>query len=66
MHSKASASELLLGKVGIERMARQPAARVLIGGLGLGFTLRTVLEGLQPDAQVEVLELVPQVVVADL
>lgn len=62
MHSEASASELLLGKLGIERVARAPAVRVMIGGLGLGFTLRTVLEGLGADAQVDVLELVPQVV----
>lgn len=62
MHSKASASELLLGKIGIERIARSPGARVMIGGLGLGFTLRTVLEGLGEDAQVDVVELVPQVV----
>lgn len=62
MHSKASASESLLGKVGIERVAREPTVRVMIGGLGLGFTLRTVLEGLGPDARVDVLELVPAVV----
>ena len=63
MHSKASASELLLGELGVERVFSEPAARVMIGGLGLGFTLRTVLEGLGSDAQVDVLELVPQVVV---
>jgi spermidine synthase len=62
MHSKASASELLLGKIGIERIAREPGARVMIGGLGLGFTLRTVLEGLGDDAHVDVVELVPKVV----
>ena len=45
MHSKASASELLLGKLGIELVRKQPKPRVMIGGLGLGFTLRTVLEG---------------------
>ena len=44
MHSKASASELLLGKLGIELVRKEPSARVMIGGLGLGFTLRTVLE----------------------
>ncbi|TVP79966.1 MAG: spermine synthase [Puniceicoccaceae bacterium] len=62
MHSKASASELLLGKLGIERVARTPGARVMIGGLGLGFTLRTVLAGLGADAQVDVVELLPKVV----
>jgi spermidine synthase len=65
MHSKASASELLLGKMGIERLAKQqlqPQARVMIGGLGLGFTLRTVLAGLSAEAQVDVVELMPKVV----
>jgi len=62
MHSKASASELLLGKMGIERIIKERQARVMIGGLGLGFTLRTVLAGLGADAQVDVVELVPKVV----
>ena len=62
MHSKASASELLLGKLGIELVRKEPSARVMIGGLGLGFTLRTVLEGLAADAQVDVVELIPEVV----
>jgi spermidine synthase len=62
MHSKASASELLLGKLGIELIRKAPEPRVMIGGLGLGFTLRTVLEGLGADAQVDVVELVPKVV----
>ncbi|MGH7617649.1 MAG: spermidine synthase, partial [Gemmatimonadaceae bacterium] len=39
-----------------------PAARVLIGGLGLGFTLRAALETLRTDAQVVVAELVPEVI----
>lgn len=62
MHSKASASERLLGKIGVERLIKEPKARVMIGGLGLGFTLRTVLEGLGPDSEVDVVELVPEVV----
>ena len=62
MHSKASASELLLGKLGVERCHKDVKARVLIGGLGLGFTLRTVLGSVGPEVQVDVIELVPQVV----
>jgi spermidine synthase len=62
MHSKASASELLLGKLGIERHIKKPQPRIMIGGLGLGFTLQTVLAGLGADAKVDVVELVPQVV----
>ena len=52
MHSKASASEHLLGKLGIELVRKEPRPHVMIGGLGLSFTLRTVLEGLSADAQV--------------
>jgi spermidine synthase len=62
MHSKASASELLLGKLGIENLTKASKPLVMIGGLGLGFTLRTVLVGLKEDAQVDVVELVPKVV----
>src|SRR3954449_12433126 len=35
---------------------------VLVGGLGLGFTLRAVLDRLAPDARVTVAELVPELV----
>ena len=38
------------------------ACRVLIGGLGLGFTLRAVLDLAAPDAEVTVCELIPEVV----
>ncbi|WP_339095589.1 hypothetical protein WDJ50_13430 [Deinococcus sp. VB142] len=37
-------------------------ARVLVGGLGMGFTLAEALRHLGPDARVVVAELVPQVV----
>jgi spermidine synthase len=39
-----------------------PNARVLIGGLGLGFTLRAALQALRPDAEVVVAELVAEVI----
>lgn len=48
-----------------ERSARLfgvAARRVLIGGLGMGYTLRTALDWLEPDAQVTVCELVPEIV----
>ena len=50
IYSKASASELILGKIGIELLKKEPRPRLMIGGLGLGFNLRTVLEGLSADA----------------
>jgi len=62
MHARASTSELLLGKLGVERLSHDAKARVLIGGLGLGFTLRSVLERLGSEAVVDVVELVPKVV----
>ena len=61
MHSRASASELYLGSVGVEHLYRTKAPRILIGGLGLGFTLKTVLERLDAEAIVEVIELMPLV-----
>ena len=48
-----------------ERSARlhgAAARRVLIGGLGMGFTLRTALDWIEPAAQVTVCELVPEIV----
>ncbi len=38
------------------------ARRILIGGLGLGFTLRAVLDLAPPDAEVTVCELIPEIV----
>jgi spermidine synthase len=62
MHSAATASELQLGQLAAPRMAAVPAARVLIGGLGLGFTLQSVLGGAGAGTVVEVAELIPEVV----
>lgn len=62
MHSKASASELLLGRLGVGRLRRDSNARVMIGGLGLGFTLRSVLDSIGEGTHVDVVELLPKVV----
>lgn len=60
MTSMAHGSEAHLAEAGC---AGQPAdARVLIGGLGMGFTLRAALAVLGPEARVEVVELVEAVV----
>ncbi len=61
MHSRASASELLLGEIAVQKLWKTPKAHVLVGGLGLGFSLKTVLKSLQPDARVHVVELIPEV-----
>ena len=62
MHSAATASELALGEIGTARLTRGQTAGVLIGGLGLGFTLRRVLERAGPFTAVHVVELLPEIV----
>ena len=62
MHSRAAASEILLGELGASRVEREGEARILIGGLGLGFTLRAVLAATGPHTKVEVVELIPDIV----
>ncbi|GJD53355.1 Polyamine aminopropyltransferase [Methylobacterium crusticola] len=61
MNSDRNGSERALATLGCARLRERPRARVLIGGLGLGFTLRAALEALGPDAAVVVAELVPAV-----
>ena len=62
MHSVTSASEVLLGELAGELLAKPGPVRVLIGGMGLGYTLKAVLAKAGPKAQVEVGELMPEVV----
>lgn len=62
MSSRHSYSEEQLGSVGCEPLRARRNAQVLIGGLGLGFTLRAALAALASDAQVVVAELLPEVV----
>jgi spermidine synthase len=51
-----------LGELAAQRLSRLTAPRILIGGLGLGFTLKSVLDRVGPAAKVQVAELVPKVV----
>ena len=72
MNSRTHGSEDALGTLACEPLASEPfaselgrdkqAAQVLIGGLGMGFTLAAALQSLPADAQVVVAELVPGVV----
>ncbi len=62
MNSRLSGSEEALATLACERIGGRPAPRMLIGGLGMGFTLRAALAHLGPDAGVVVAELVPAVV----
>ncbi|WP_150909469.1 spermine/spermidine synthase domain-containing protein [Marinobacter halotolerans] len=61
MNSRVHGSEDALATLACERIAEQPSPRVLIGGLGMGFTLAAALAALGKDAQVTVAELVPEV-----
>jgi spermidine synthase len=51
-----------LAEVACAPLRERAGARVLIGGLGLGFTLRAALRELREDAEVVVAELVPEVI----
>lgn len=62
MSSTSTSSELLLAERGCSHLAHHPNPRVLIGGLGLGFTLERVLQAIGPHGVVHVAELVPEVV----
>lgn len=62
MSSYATASELALAQHSCARLAAHPEPRILIGGLGLGYTLQRVLELVGKNAVVEVAELIPEVV----
>jgi spermidine synthase len=62
MSSRLSGSEEALAALTCDRVKGRPRPHVLIGGLGMGFTLRAALAALGPDAAVTVAELVPEVV----
>ena len=62
MNSAARRSEEALAREVCARLPRQQAPRVLVGGLGMGLTLRALLDALPGDARVAVAELNPVVV----
>jgi spermidine synthase len=62
MHSAISASELLLGELAVKGLTDQSPSCVLIGGLGLGFSLKSVLAKTAPASTIHVVELIQQVV----
>ncbi|HWD28556.1 MAG TPA: hypothetical protein VG387_15400 [Rhizomicrobium sp.] len=62
MSSRMSGSEIALAELACERLRGRRNCRMLIGGYGMGFTLRAALAGLGGDAQVVVAELVPAII----
>lgn len=62
MSTRMRGSEVALGTMACARIAGRAAPRLLIGGYGLGFTLRAVLGALGADATVVVAELVPEII----
>ena len=61
MNSLANRSEVVLGHRGCDHLKGHPSPRVLVGGLGMGFTLKAVLDTLPITAMVTVAELNPVV-----
>lgn len=62
MNSRLSNSEVQLATLSAARVGMRPKPRILIGGLGMGFTLRAALECFPADSDIVVAELVPAVV----
>ncbi|WP_066798805.1 hypothetical protein [Sphingomonas soli] len=62
MNSRMSGSEEQLAVMTIERLGARAGLRLLIGGYGMGFTLRAALPMLKKDALVTVAELVPKII----
>ncbi len=62
MNSRLSGSEQALATLACDIVAARQELRILIGGLGMGFTLRAALHALPQDARIDIAELVPAVV----
>jgi spermidine synthase len=62
MNSHANRSELALAELALADVARKSSPRVLVGGLGMGCTVRAALDLLPADASLIVSELNPEIV----
>ena len=62
MNNRMHGSEEDLATLSWERLQGRPAPAILIGGLGMGFTLRATLGVVPAGARVTVAELVPEIV----
>ena len=61
MSSRQAGSEEAMSNIAAERVGARPRSRILIGGLGMGFTLRAALAQFRRDAEIVVAELVPEI-----
>lgn len=62
MNSRMSGSEEALAVMTAERLDGRKKAHILIGGYGMGFTLRAALTAFAPDAHLTVAEIVPEII----
>jgi spermidine synthase len=62
MSSRMSGSEEALAVMTCARLTGRPAPHLLIGGYGMGFTLRAALSALGADARITLAELVPEII----
>jgi spermidine synthase len=62
MTSRQSGSEEALASLALARLAGRSKPRLLIGGLGMGFTLRAALALAPPEAEIIVAEIVPKII----
>lgn len=62
MSSRMSGSEKALALMTIERLKGRKAPHLLIGGYGMGFTLRAALGVLDKTARITLAELVPEII----
>jgi spermidine synthase len=62
MNSRMSGSEEALATMTLARLPEREAPHLLVGGYGMGFTLRAALASLLADGRVTVAEIVPEIV----
>ena len=62
MNSRVYGSEDALADLACAKLGPRPGTRILVGGLGMGYTVASALRHLEDDGRIVVAELVPDVV----